>query len=187
VQRCLGAVSILCTTCAPMPAAIQSAAPAQTVDCTTSGTATSSEDNDAATKLRDAVERSPFYAVSAARIGVKTCHATQSSDEQKLEYTFRDGGWLHVTRQRRIEYSDQEVRFATPLADDPMTVLADAERAAFGNEGCGMTWRDARTRPAEDDANAKETIYFGDVCNCQARVRTNAAGRVTGLLLRSAC
>jgi len=169
-----------------MPPAIQSAAPSQPIDCTTSGTATSPQDQDAAARLRATVERSPFYAV-AARIGVKACHANQSSDELKLEYTFRDGGWLHVTRQRRIEYSDQEVRFATPLADDPMKVLTDAERTAFGNEGCGITWRDARTQPAEDDANAKETIYFGDVCNCQARVRTNAAGRVTGLLFRSAC
>jgi hypothetical protein len=170
-----------------MPAAIQSAAPSPPIDCTTSGTATSSQDKDAATKLRSAVERSPFYAVSAARIGVKACHATQGSDELTLEYTFRDGGWLRVISQRRIEYSDQEVRFATPLADDPQKVLTDAERAAFGDKGCGITWRDARTQPAEDDTAAKETIYFGDVCNCQARIRTNAAGRVTGLLFRSAC
>jgi hypothetical protein len=170
-----------------MPAAIQSAAPSPPIDCTTSGSATTPQDKDAATKLRGAVEQSPFYAVSAARTGVKACHATQGSDELKLEYTFRDGGWLHVTRQRRIEYSDQEVRFATPLADDPQKVLTDTERAGFGAEGCGLTWRDARTQPAEDDATAKETIYFGDVCNCQARIRTNAGGRVTGLLFRSAC
>lgn len=170
-----------------MPPVSQSAAPSTPIDCTVSGPGVPYQDLGVVTKLRGAVERSPFYAVSAARIGVKACRATQSSDELTLEYTLRDGGWLRVTRQRRIEYSDQEVRFATPLADDPQKVLTETERAAFGDQGCGITWRDARTQPAEDDKTATDTINFGDVCNCQARVRTNAAGRVTGLLFRSAC
>src|SRR5262249_17727323 len=157
------------------------------VDCTVSGTGVANQDANAVAKLRDAVERSPFYAVSAARLGVKACRASQDSDELTLEYTLRDGGWLRVTRQRRIEYSDQKVRFATPLAADPIKVWTDAERAAFRDQGCGITWRDARTQPAEDDATAKEAIYYGDVCNCQGRVRTNAAGRVSGLVFRSAC
>ena len=52
-----------------------------------SGTGVSSQDKDAATKLRATVEQSPLYAVSAARIGVKACRATQDSDELTLEYT----------------------------------------------------------------------------------------------------
>ena len=34
---------------------------------------------------------------------------------------------------------------------------------------------------------ATETIYRGDTCNCQARVRKDKAGRTVGLVFRSAC
>lgn len=170
-----------------MPAVSQSSAPSPPIDCAVSGMGVSAQDTAAAATLRRTVERGPLYAVSAARIGVKACRMTQESGAITLEYTFRDGGSLRVTHQPRIEYTDQDVRFATPLADDPVNVLALVERAAFGEQGCGMNWREPRTQPAEDEPRARETIYRGDVCNCQARVRTNAAGRVTGLLFRSAC
>jgi len=170
-----------------MPAVSHAAASSQPFDCAVSGTSVSSQDNDAVATLRRTVERGPLYAVSAARIGVKACRVNQESAELTLEYTFRDGGSLRVTHQPRIEYTDQEVRFATAFADDPVNVLTLVERAAFGEQGCGIAWRDARTQPAEGDPSSRETIYRGDVCNCQARVRTTPAGRVTGLLFRTAC
>ena len=108
-------------------------------------------------------------------------------DSLTVEYTFSDGGWLRVTQQPRIEYFDQEVRLTSPLTEDPVAVLKRAEQAAFDQQGCGIEWQHAEKQSAEDDKSATETIYRGDLCNCQARVRTDAAGRVVGLLLRSAC
>jgi hypothetical protein len=64
--------------------------------------------------------------------------------------------------------------------------LTDAEQAAFGADGCGIDWRQPETRPP-DAERVTETIYRGDVCNCQARVRSDTAGHVAGLIVRSAC
>jgi hypothetical protein len=104
-----------------------------------------------------------------------------------LDYSFRDGGWLHVKRDPRIEYNDQEARFELPPGANPIAILTRAEMVAFGDKGCGIDWSESEKAPAADDASAIETIFRGDVCNCQARFRSNAAGRVVGLSLRSAC
>jgi hypothetical protein len=133
------------------------------------------------------VEAGPFYALSSAKPGVATCRASEEADTIALEYTFRDGGWLRVKRQPSIEYTEQEVRFASPLDENPVAVLTLAEQAAFGAKGCGIDWRQPEKRPAGDSASVTEMIYRGDVCNCQGRVRSDAAGRVTGLVFRSAC
>jgi hypothetical protein len=139
------------------------------------------------TKLRRTVEAGPLYAAATATRELASCRMSQEPDSLTLEYTFRDGGWLRVTQQPRIEYMDQEVRLTSPLAEDAVAVLRRAEQAAFDQQGCGIAWQDAEKQAAEDDTSAMETVYRGDVCNCQARVRTDAAGRVVGLLLRSAC
>jgi len=164
---------------------VPAAAPTQ---CSTAGAVKlSPEDAAAVATLRATVEKSPLYEASAAKRGVTTCTVTSESGERIVRYTFRDSGWMQVTYQPRIEYTDQEVRLTSPLDEDAVPVLTRAERAAFGADGCGIDWRQPETRTPEDDASARETIYRGDVCNCQARVRTDAAGRVTGLLFRSAC
>ena len=82
--------------------------------------------------------------------------------------------------------NDQEARFASPLAEDAVALLTRVEQASFGTPGCGIDWRQPETRPASDDPKATESIYRGDTCNCQARVRSDAAGHVTGLVFRSA-
>ena len=94
---------------------------------------------------------------------------------------------MRVTRNAQIEYSDQEVRFASPPSESPVAVLTRTEQAAFDGKGCGIDWRSGDTSAASDDPSARETVYRGDTCNCQARVRSDAKGRVVGLLFRSAC
>jgi hypothetical protein len=182
----LWVAAVLTTGCSALPAASQSATTTQGVECTVAGTGISPQDAEAAKALRATVERGPLYR-SAAKAGVAACQVSHEPDEITLEYQFRDGGWLRVTHQPRIEYTDQEVRFATPLTESPVAVLTGAEQAAFPPKGCGIDWRQEETQPADDDASARETIYRGDVCNCQGRVRRDSAGRVMGLLLRSAC
>jgi hypothetical protein len=157
------------------------------INCVETGAATSAAGAEAMTKLRRTVEAGPLYAAATATRELASCRMSQEPDSLTLEYTFRDGGWLRVTQQPRIEYMDQEVRLTSPLAEDAVAVLKRAEQAAFDQQGCGIAWQDAEKQAAEDDKSAMETVYRGDVCNCQARVRTDAAGRVVGLLLRSAC
>ena len=136
-------------------------------------------------ELRRTVEAGPLYAAFAAGGSATTCRVGNDSGSVTLEYTFGDGASLRVTSNPQIEYTDQDARLETPLKEDPVAVLRRAEQSAFGGKGCGIEWRDKQTQPA--DGGSIEDIYRGDICNCQARVRRNAAGEVKGLLLRSAC
>lgn len=68
-----------------------------------------------------------------------------------------------------------------------MPILVRAECTAFGVNGCGINWQQTETLPVRDDTSTTETIFRGDVCNCQARIRRDNAGHVVGLALRSAC
>jgi hypothetical protein len=137
--------------------------------------------------LQRSVENSPLFSIPIAAAGIASCHVRYDSAVIELEYRFKDGGWLHVKHDARIEYTEQEARFALSSAENPVAILAGAERVAFGHNGCGIDWRQAETQPAVDDVGTTETIFHGDVCNCQARIRRDVAGRVVGLMLRSTC
>jgi hypothetical protein len=137
-------------------------------------------------EIRRTVEAGPLYAV-ASRAGLAGCHSSVEDGAIRLEYTFRDGASLHVTRSQETEYTDQEVRLTSPLTESPVAVLTRAEQAAFGARGCGIDWRKVATARPSDEPEATESIYRGDVCNCQARARADASGRVLRLQLRSAC
>jgi hypothetical protein len=123
----------------------------------------------------------------AARAGVSTCRVNDEDTAIRIEYAFRDGATLRATRNLDIEYSDQQLRLASPLDDGVIPLLARAEQSAFGEKGCGIDWRQPETKAADDDATLRESIYRGNTCNCQARTRADAAGRVVMLSLRSAC
>src|SRR6185295_16821765 len=118
--------------------------------------------------VQRAVETGPLFTVPASRAGVASCRVGYESGMTSLEYRFRDSGWLRVKRDPRIEYSDQEARFAVPLTENPIAVLTRAERVAFGDKGCGIDWKEVETHPAEDDRGSVEATYRGDTCNCQA-------------------
>jgi hypothetical protein len=187
VERLLVVSSVLVAACSTLPAANQTQANAPAPDCVVEGNAnTASQNSQVVSTLRQAVERGPLYEI-AARSGVASCRIGQDSDAIRLEYLFRDGTTLRATRNLQIEYSDQELRLATPLGENPVPVLTRAERAAFGEKGCGINWRQPESKPAADNATVTETVYRGDTCNCQARTRTDAAGRVLTMSLRSAC
>jgi hypothetical protein len=178
--------SVLVAACSTIPPASQAPAPASAAECTPADAAATQPDAQTVAELRRTIEAGPLYAI-ASRSGPSACRVGQASDAIRVEYTFRDGTTLRATRNAKIEYSDQEVRFASPPSESPVAVLTRAEQAAFDGKGCGIDWRSGDTRAASDDPNARETIYRGETCNCQARVRSNTAGRVTGLLFRSAC
>jgi hypothetical protein len=181
VSRLAIAASVLAFSCSPAPSA-GVASP----DCTSADASAPPQAADALTELRRSVEAGPFYAL-ASRSGVASCRVTRDADAITLDYSFRDGASLHVTRNPQTEYTDQEVRLASPLDESPVDVLMRAERATFDAKGCGINWRRLETSQPTDEPGATDSIYRGDVCNCQARARSDAAGRVLRLQFRSAC
>ena len=179
----LWASLVLAACSAPAPSQVATLALA----CVDTGAAPAPEAAATLAALRRGVESGPLFAALATSSGVASCRVGHDAGAIDLAYRFGDGGWLHVKRDARIEYTAQEARFATPLAEPPAAVLARAEKAAFGAQGCGIDWAQPETRAGEAGFSATETVFRGDVCNCQASVRRDAAGRVVGLALRSTC
>jgi hypothetical protein len=180
----IGLLSAACSTSLPANKAEQ---PARLVCAMTPEVAASQQQGDVIAVFRRTVESGPLFSVLADHASVSSCRIAVDSGLVSVEYKFRDGGWLRAKRESGIEYSEQELRFGTPPAENPIAVLTAAERAAFSTTGCGIDWKTVETRPADDDRNIVEKIYRGDTCNCQARIRSDTAGRVIGLLFRSAC
>ena len=181
---------IFLVACSAPPLSSQNAAPPPSLTATdlckvADGTATP-QDVSTIAALRSNVERGPLYTIPAAA-GVVACSVNVESGVITLEYRFKEGGRLHVKRDSRIEYTEQVARFHLALEENPETILASAERAVFGVSGCGIDWQKADMKAAADDPGATETLYYGDVCNCRAGIRRDAAGRVVELMLRSAC
>ena len=138
--------------------------------------------------LRRTIEASPFFTLPATTEGLATCHLHhRANGVLMLEYRFRREGTLTIRRDERIEYMEQEGRFELPSNEAAEMVLVGAEHAAFGTKGCGVDWHQPHKRLAEDDPAAVDTIYRGDTCNCQARIRRGSDGNVMSLLFRSAC
>jgi hypothetical protein len=179
--------SLLGITCSTPPEGRQAAPPDAPAECTVAGRALGPQESDAVAKLRQTVDAGPLYAMLVAATSVASCSISIESSRIALDYMFRDGASLRVTHDPRIEYNNQEVRFASPPAEDAVAILTRVERAAFGADGCGIDWSEADTQAAGDEAGVTETIYRGDVCNCHARVRRDAGGRMVGLVFRSAC
>jgi hypothetical protein len=174
--------------CSTSPRATQEPARSAAPVCAIAGESTlPAEARDTVETFQRSVERGPLFAASSSRSPVASCRASVDAGMASLDYQFGDGGWLRAKRNPAIEYSDVEVHFAAPPAGDPLAILTRAERAAFGDHGCGIDWKEAETSPATEPPGAVDKIYRGDACNCQARVRSDASGRVIGLILRSAC
>ena len=180
--------SLLLAACSTPPVASQTTSTARALECAIAGPGLSPQEAQTVDVLRGTVEKGPLYAIAnSAAGGPASCRIGADSSGIALEYTFRDGAWLRVMHDPRIEYDNQDVRFASPLAEDAVTVLTRVEQTAFAPGGCDIDWRKAETQQAGDDPGSTETIYRGDTCNCQARVRKDIAGRVVGLVFRSAC
>jgi len=184
--RLIVPATLLLTACSMPPVASQTTSTAPAADCVGPQAGVSPQNAEAAGTLRRAVEMGPLYVTLVAN-RVVSCRIGTDSSAITLEYTFRDGSSLRVRRDPRIEYSNQEVRLASPLAEDAVAIMTRVERSAFSPSGCGIDWRKTEAQPAGDDPGATETIYRGDTCNCQARVRKDKAGRTVGLVFRSAC
>lgn len=159
----------------------------KTITCAVAGSPTRAEAA-RALALRRTIEASPLYALPTAAEGLAACHIHyQANGVLVLEYHFRGDGTLTVTRDERIKYLEQDASLVLPTDEAAEMLLVGAEQAAFGTRGCGIDWRQPHKRIPEDNPAVVDTIYRGDVCNCQARVRRGPEGNVIRLLFRSAC
>lgn len=187
VRRLLVAGCVLAASCSTASVPNRGAATSAALECVPADAQSPPADANLLASLRRTVETGPVYALMARKAGVTSCRTRNESGRLELDYRFLDGGSLCVRHDPSIEYNDLEARFASPLAEDAIALLTRVEQASLGATGCGIDWRQAETRHVSDDPKATESIYRGDTCNCQARVRSDAAGRVTGILFRSAC
>ena len=130
---------------------------------------------------------SPLYA-AVAQGRTARCSAEQAGSVETLRFTFGGMASVRVTLDTTIEYREDLARFDAAVAADPVALLTQAERERFGDDGCGIDWRQSPEASAASDAPGSTLrTYRGEVCNCQARQRRDAAGRLVELGLRSAC
>jgi hypothetical protein len=182
------AVSVAACSASPPRAAAQAtqAAASAAADCVADATLPA-DARTAASTFQRAVESGPLFAAEGGRAAVESCRVAVAEGATSLDYRFRGGGSLHASTDPRLESSELAARFSAAPADDPDAILKRAERASFGDQGCGIDWKEAETREASDEKGATDRIYRGDSCNCQARVRRDGGGKVVALTLRSAC
>jgi hypothetical protein len=157
------------------------------LECVSIGTPAPAQDVAAVAAFRRAVEANPFFELAAAQSTPAECRVRSDEGKIELEYRFRDGSELHSSRDPSIEFTENRLQLASPLREDPVAILKRAERAAYGDKGCDIDWQTAETQRATGEGSDYEDVFYGDTCNCQARVRHDSTKRVTGLTLRSAC
>lgn len=155
--------------------------------CKTAGPGSTPGQQVRATALARGARTSPLYLATGDGSPELACEIRIDAGAISIAYRFANGGHLQLNRDDRIEYTEQDAQLVVPPKEPGEDILARAERAAFGAAGCGIDYRHGETRPAQGEAGTVETVLRGDVCNCQARVRKSASGRVMALLLRSSC
>ncbi|MEO8662841.1 MAG: hypothetical protein ABI693_30555 [Bryobacteraceae bacterium] len=136
-------------------------------------------------EIREVPERlkaSPFFKELTTRFGPLTsCSLQPQGGKTRLVYVFAKSARLVVVTDPAIEYSEQHVTFKPMSDESALALLKQAEIGTYGAKGCGIAWDQPKQSPGK-----RETLYAGDVCNCQARLTRGKKG-VVALLLKSAC
>jgi hypothetical protein len=157
------------------------------IECTAAGKPVSKVNAGRVTALRRTIESSPLYLTASRAASPAECHVQTQGSRLELDYRFRDGSRLHVARDDSIEFSEQLLEVASAMTEDSLILLRRAERASFGDKGCGIEWQSPNTQKPAANAVRSEDVFYGEICNCQARVGRDATKRVIALTLRSAC
>lgn len=134
---------------------------------------------------RKSVEDGPLYK-DLVTSGLKQCGVDQDDGAVVARYSFADASSLTARRDTRIEYLQWAAHFANPQARKPLALLKSTEQAEFGSKGCGIDWQHPETEKGES-SGSRDTVFRGDVCNCQARIHRDSSGLVVGVRMSSAC
>ncbi len=128
---------------------------------------------------------SPFYRWLAARHGTaETCRISRSDGRYDAVLGFAGKAVLTIVATPQIGAASYEAAAAArPTAAEAAALLAAMDHWVAGPDGCGLA--PARLRRAAR-SSAPETVVEGQVCNCRATVRRDAAG-IAALTFGSAC
>ena len=154
--------------------------------CPTEGAAVPAPQRKAFREFQAQVESGPFYRELAGKAGkAEACAIRRDGDNIKLTYTFAEEGRLEATVNPAIEFAEQRASMRSITEQRALALLHDAEKHAFGADGCGIEWKEPE-KEVTDAPGSSAVVYRGDACNCQAR-EVFEGGRITALVLRSAC
>jgi hypothetical protein len=178
--------SVLLVACATTPQQDKSSSAAGSIACGGMESASSPQQAARTIELRRSVESEKLFTIPASA-GIASCSVKYADAATQIEYLFKAGGTLTVKRDMGLEYSEQSAHFSLDPSADASAILQDAERHAFGPQGCGIDWQHSGKEAAENDPKATDTVFRGDTCNCQARMRRVPQSGMVWLVLRSAC
>lgn len=134
-------------------------------------------------EFKRSVESSPL----ARRLGRPvSCDARADGGAIRLTYASPTGAKLEAHRDPAIEFTEQRLSENGMSEQAAAALLQHTERWAFGDKGCSIAWTKPPTREAGPTPGARELVYRGDECNCQARLVYDG-NVLTGLVFRSAC
>jgi hypothetical protein len=137
--------------------------------------------------FQQALVSGPFYKELSRRAGKpRACGVALDGGAIRLSYSFR--GNANLVSQVNVggESTDQRMQLRNITAKAAMALLKRAEKDAFGQDGCGIVWEKPSEELPGEQAGAREVVYRGDACNCQARL-VYAGKSIVALVVRSAC
>lgn len=138
--------------------------------------------------LKQRIETGPLYEALVQRVGPpRDCKRTVESGALHLTYHFSSGATLAAQVDPRIEFSEERADLQGLTEADAKALLQRGEKHAFGQQGCGITWQQPKAQGSGTSSGMREVVYRGDVCNCQARILYGKAGKISAVILRSAC
>jgi hypothetical protein len=140
-----------------------------------------------ANDFRVNVESSILYKMVTSQKNITSCQiAFTPGGNFFIQYKFPDKTRFSVERNPTTEHTEEiaHIEISTP----PETLLKQIEKANFSiRDGCKIDWADPEIRKSKIIDGATDTIFRGEVCNCQARIQRSAMGRVTELGFKSTC
>jgi len=155
-------------------------------ECSTGLAALPAPQRKAFREFQAQVESGPFYRELAGKAGKsEACAIRRDGDTIKLTYTFAEEGRLEATVNPAIEFAEQRASMRSIIEQRALALLHDAEKHAFGADGCGIEWKEPE-KEVTDAPGSSAVVYRGDACNCQAR-EVFEGGRITAIVQRSAC
>jgi hypothetical protein len=137
--------------------------------------------------LQQQMTEGAFYKELLLRFGKPLkCSVDVQNGTTSLIYTFRHGAHLIAKTNPKIEFSEQRMELVHIDPIKAIALLKQAELDTYRPSGCGISWASREEESSAGAVGTRETIYWGDTCNCQARL-IYKENYVVALVLRSAC
>jgi hypothetical protein len=129
---------------------------------------------------------SPFYRYAAARFGgARMCTPSLETDSAAVTIGFGKRAQLSASVSPSVELSEQRLDTPGLSSERAKILLRQQVEAVYGADACGIDWNNPQMQKSAEPA-VTDTLYRGDTCNCQARIRY-VKGIVSRVSVRSTC